>query len=69
MSMFMTLYGGRRLETSMPVEVEPIGCGVGRITCPECRGRPAEYAALFPPEVGITQCVECKGTGYVYVNT
>jgi hypothetical protein len=26
------------------------------------------YSALFPPEIGITECVDCKSTGYVYMN-
>jgi hypothetical protein len=67
--MMMRLYGGPDLETSMSVEVEEVAPGVGRIVCPECGGQPHKYANLFPPELGIHQCLDCKGTGYVLVST
>lgn len=66
--MLMTLYGGEQLQSSMPVQVEEVAPGIGRIPCPECRGRPLEYPSLFPPEVGISQCVDCKGAGSVFVS-
>jgi hypothetical protein len=66
--MLMTLHAGTRLVTSKPVEVKEVAPGIGRIPCPECNGRPDEYPSLFPPEIGITQCVDCKGTGFVFVS-
>jgi hypothetical protein len=53
----------------MDVDVKVIAPRIGEIVCPECRGEPEHYLSLFPPEVGITQCVNCKGTGRVLVST
>lgn len=66
--MLMTLYRGQNGVTGKSVEVEPVAPGIGRVVCPECSGKPDEYPSLFPPEVGITRCVDCKGLGYVYVD-
>lgn len=64
----MSVWGGRNFVTEAPVLVEEVAPGVGRIVCPECGGDQERYRSLFPPELGITQCVDCKGTGYVFVN-
>ena len=66
--MLTTLYGARNNETPTKCDVEPVAPGIGRVTCPECGGKPKEYPSLFPPEIGVTQCVQCKGTGYIYVD-
>lgn len=65
--MQMALYAGPDLEASMLVDVEELAPGIGQIPCPECRGQPQNYPALFPPELGIRQCLDCKGTGKVFV--
>jgi hypothetical protein len=64
----MTLYGARNNETPLRCDVEPVAPGIGRVACPECGGKPEEYPSLFPPEIGVTQCVHCKGAGYIYVD-
>jgi hypothetical protein len=66
--MLMTLYNGQNFAAESVADVEPVAPGIGRVTCPECGGKPEEYPSLFPPEVGVTQCVDCKGLGYVYVD-
>jgi len=45
-----------------------IAPGVGKVASFECGGRPEEYAKAFVGFAGVTQCVDCKGTGWVYVN-
>jgi hypothetical protein len=55
-----------------PCTPSPGGCrvcapGVGKVPCFECLGRPKEYVALFDPELGITQCTDCKDLGWVYI--
>ena len=67
--MQMMLYGGPELQAAKLVDFEEIVPGIGRMICPECGGDSTEYADLFPPELGITNCVDCKGTGYILVNT
>jgi hypothetical protein len=41
---------------------------VGQIVCPECGGDQEHYRSFFPPELGVTHCVDCKGTGFVCVS-
>jgi hypothetical protein len=65
--MLMRIWGGENYVSERDVEVVPLAPGVGEITCPECGGEPEMYAALFPPEVGITGCLDCKGRGRVFV--
>jgi hypothetical protein len=52
----------------MECDVAPVSQGVGRIVCPECGGDQVRYRSYFPPDLGITECVDCKGTGHVYVD-
>ena len=52
----------------MECEVEPVAPGIGRILCPECEGDQKRYCSLFPSELGITECVDCKVTGFIYVD-
>jgi hypothetical protein len=66
--MQMTLYGGQNLSAEKLAEVEPVAPGIGRIACTECEGKPEEYPSLFPPEIGVTQCLNCKGLGYIFVD-
>jgi hypothetical protein len=63
----MSIWAGENYVSEMDVEVKVVSPGVGEIVCPECRGLPERYPSLFPPELGITQCVNCKGTGRVFV--
>ena len=66
--MRMSVWGGENFVTERPVEIEPVSPGVGRIVCPECNGEPQSYQSLFPPELGVTHCINCKGTGFVLVS-
>lgn len=66
--MLMRIWGGENYVSEQDAEVTVVIPGVGRIVCPECGGDPEKYASLFPPEVGITECVDCKGTGRVFVS-
>lgn len=53
---------------AVPVDVEPVVSGIGKMICLECKGRSAEdYAALWPPGAVTGGCVECKGQGWAYV--
>jgi hypothetical protein len=52
----------------MECEVELVSLGVGRTVCPECGDDQARYRSYFPPELDIPECVDFKGTGYVYVD-
>ena len=66
--MLMRIWGGENYVSERDVMVTTVAPGVGRIGCPECNGKPEEYAQLFPPELGIKTCVDCKGRGYVFVS-
>ena len=66
--MRMEIYRGKNHATPAECEVDPVAPGIGHVVCPECGGDQARYRSCFPREVGITECVECKGTGYVYVD-
>jgi hypothetical protein len=66
-SLRMTIWGGENLASEMDVDVTVVAPGVGEMVCPECCGEPEQYPSLCPPELGITQCVNCKGTGRVFV--
>jgi hypothetical protein len=65
----MRIWGGENFASEMDIEVTVIAPGIGQIVCPECRGKSEQYPSLFPPEIGINQCVNCKGTGRVLVST
>lgn len=65
--MLMSVWGGENYVTEASMEVRPIAPGVGRIVCPEC-GDQERYRRLFPPELGITHCIDCNGTGFVCVS-
>jgi hypothetical protein len=64
----MTVYTGQNNVTPIDREVYPVAPGVGRIVCPECGGDQERYRSFFPSELGITECVDCKGTGFIYVD-
>lgn len=66
--MQMSIWGGENFATEAQVNVRPIAPGVGRIVCPECGGDQERYRSLFPPELGIAGCVDCKGAGFVFVS-
>ena len=66
--MLMGVYGGENYVSEALVDVRPLAPGVGQIVCPECGGEPEKYASLFPPELGITGCLDCKATGYVFLS-
>jgi len=40
----------------------------GQIVCPECGGNQDRHRKLFPPELSITYCMDCKGTGLICVS-
>jgi hypothetical protein len=67
----MSVWLGHLRETEVQVTVERLGCGAGRIICPECSGS-GDWTRFLPdpdslPE-GKLACVECKGTGFVLVS-
>jgi hypothetical protein len=64
----MSVWGGENPVTQAAIQVRPIAPGVGQIVCPECGGNQKRYRSFFPPELGITRCVDCKGTGLVCVS-
>jgi len=64
----MMLCGGENYVSERNVEVTPVSSGVGEVVCPECNGEPEKYATLFPPELGITGCLDCKGRGRVFIS-
>jgi hypothetical protein len=66
--MRMEVYRGKNHVTPVECEVEPVAPGIGRIVCPECGGDQKRYRSLFPPGLGIAECVDCKGTGFIYVD-
>jgi hypothetical protein len=66
----MLIWRGFARETEVAVEVEPSGCGAGRIVCRECGGD-GDWLKFHPePELHREgfPCVECKGTGWVLVS-
>jgi hypothetical protein len=63
----MTLHGGKNFVSAKPVDME-VAPGAGRIVCPECGGDQECYRSLFPPELGVRQCVDCKGTGFILIS-
>ncbi len=64
----MTIFGGANNESAKELDVHPLAPGIGRIVCLECEGKPDDYPSLFPPEIGVEQCLHCKGLGYVLVD-
>ena len=64
----MSVWGGENFVTEASIEVNPVAPGVGQIVCPECGGDQERYRSLFPPELGIEYCVDCKGTGWIFVS-
>ena len=59
--------GEQEYRKLVPMDVELVAPGVGKITCVECEGRPDEYPSYFPPGA-VPHCVHCKGQGWVYVS-
>ena len=69
--MRMSVWGGRNFVSEAPMEVEAVAPGVGRITCPECEGKPKAYAARFGKlraQLAPAGCLGCKNRGWVYVS-
>lgn len=64
----MQVFAGENLATAVEVDVEIVSPGVGKIVCLECDGDPEGYPSLFPPEIGVTQCIDCKGRGWIYIS-
>jgi hypothetical protein len=57
-------------DHELPIEVEDLGCGVGRIRCIECGGdgdAQKFYGDLTEAMAGSPKCVDCKGTGHMLV--
>jgi hypothetical protein len=73
----MSVWGGQNFVTEVPMLVEEVAPGVGRIVCLECDGDPEAYVSRFPPELLVEcyvpgigpSCVTCKIRGYVLVST
>jgi DnaJ-class molecular chaperone len=62
----MTAFGGMDSDTPLVVEVERLGAGAGKVRCFECGGT---GVSPLPPELFPARaCVECKGTGFVWVS-
>jgi DnaJ-class molecular chaperone len=61
----MTAYVALNNDTAVKCEVEIIGTIAGRTACFECGG-----TGQWPwhPDGQVRQCVDCKGTGKVYVS-
>jgi hypothetical protein len=51
----MSVWGAQNFVTEVPVLVEEVAPGVGRIVCLECDGDPEAYVSRFPPDL----LVEC----------
>ena len=66
--MVMSVWGGENFVTEASIEVKPVAPGVGQIVCPECGGDQERYRSLFPPEIEIEHCLDCKGTDRVFVS-
>ena len=66
--MRVSVWGGENFVTEAQMDVRAIAPGVGVIVCPECRGDQERDGALFPLEIGVKHCIDCKGTGLVCVN-
>jgi hypothetical protein len=64
----MSVWGGENYVTEAEADVLLIAPGVGRIVCPECGGDQERYRWLFPPEISVEHCVDCKGRGFVCVS-
>jgi DnaJ-class molecular chaperone len=63
-----TVYCARNNETAVELDVEDLGCGAGRIKCPECGGDGnwGKFApGMAPSEM---KCPDCKGSGYQLVS-
>ena len=68
--MLMSVWGGQNFVTELPVHVEEVAPGVGRIVCLECGGDPEVYAAAFGDrraDLAPRGCVDCKNRGWVFV--
>lgn len=65
-----TIYRGRNYVTPIEVQIEVVCNGVGRTSCPECGGD-GDWTKFYPEPETLTeplQCVECKGTGKIFVS-
>ena len=60
------VYRGLNHVTSVDVKIQRVCPGVGQIDCIECDG--SGVWPYYPNGLEPTQCVECKGTGKVYVS-
>ncbi len=61
----MDCYLALNNDTVVPQLVKDMGCGAGLTKCFECEG-----TGVWPwhPDGRIERCVDCKGTGKVYVS-
>jgi hypothetical protein len=57
----MEAYRGRNGIEPVPVKVEIVASGIGRVPCVECVGKPQDFSKLCPPELGATQCIDVRG--------
>jgi hypothetical protein len=63
----MTVYCG---DHELPIQLEDLGCGVGRIPCRECGGdgdATKFYSDQTEALAGSPKCVDYKGTGRLLI--
>jgi hypothetical protein len=62
----MLVYCALNCDTAIEADIEDLGCGAGRIPCPECRGT---GKSLWPVEMtSLDDVHRCKGTRYELVS-
>lgn len=66
MMQFMTVWCGWTRETEVPSAVFDCGAGAGQIPCLECGGT-GDWTPFHPENIP-TECVDCKGTGLIFVS-
>mgnify|MGYP000709281411 CR=1 FL=1 len=64
----MIAYVGFLRDTEVEVTPVDVGCGAGQVPCFECGGD-GDWTKYHPePELGPFPCVDCKGTGRIYIS-
>jgi hypothetical protein len=62
----MTAFVALDCDTSVDVEVEPLGAGAGKVRCFECGGSGlSPLSREYQPDPA---CADCKGSGYLLVS-
>lgn len=64
----MIAYLGFYRNTEVECEPVDMGCGAGQVDCFECGGD-GDWTKYHPePHLGPSPCVNCKGTGKIFVS-